>query len=81
MATARPSRTAQEVALIQAQLQFLADNPGRVQRLRGTNELAGLRHQPRDSRRPTDPRSPKRYVADNGTYWQDQSANYAAGLL
>lgn len=49
--------------------------------MHGHRELEGLVNQPRDSRRPSDPRSHKRYVADNGTYWQDQSANYASGLL
>jgi len=81
MSIARQSRTSQQVALIQAQLQLLADNPALIQRMRGHRELDGLKKQTHDSRRPTDPRSTKRYVADNGTYWQDQSANYASGLL
>jgi len=81
MSIARQPRTSQQVALLQAQLQLLADNPGLIQRMRGHSELDALKQRPRDSRRSTDSRSNKRYVADNGTYWQDQSANYASGLL
>jgi hypothetical protein len=47
----------------------------------GRNELKALATLPRDSRRPTDPRSLQRYVSDNRSYRQDQSDNYAAGLL
>jgi hypothetical protein len=81
MSNARTPRTAQEIALIQAQLQLLVDNPGLIQRMKGRRELDGLLYQPHDSRRPTDPRSHKRFVADNGTYRGDQSANYGSGVL
>ena len=81
MSNSRRPRTPQEDALIQAQLQLLADNPGLIQRMRGHRELDGLTSLPRDSRRPTDARSVNRYVADNGSYQRDQSDNYAAGLL
>jgi hypothetical protein len=81
MTTLRYHRSSQEVALILAQLQDLADNPGRIQRMKGRRELAGLIDLPSDSRRSTDPRSAHRYVADTGVYGRDQSANYAAGLL
>jgi len=75
------SRRPGEIALIQAQLQVLAEDPGLIQRMNGHRELDGLVHQPRDSRRPTDPRSRARHAADNRSYWRDQSANYASGLL
>ena len=81
MSTTRRPRTPQEIALIQAQLQFLADNPGLIHRTKGHRELDGLKSLPRDSRRPTDARSVNRYVADNCSYRRDQSDNYAAGLL
>jgi len=81
MFIARRPRTPQEVAFIQAQLQLLADNPGLIQRMTGHRELDGLKTLPRDSRRPTDARSLKRYVADNSSHRRDQSDNYAAGLL
>ena len=81
MSTESRTRTSQEVTLIQAQLQMLADNPHWIARMRGRRELDAVATLPRDSRRPTDPRSDRRYTSDNGTYWQDQSANYAAGLL
>lgn len=80
MSTAK-TRSPQEVALIQSQLQMLADNPQLIARMRGHRELDGLATLPRDSRRPTDPRSHRRYVADNGTYGSDQAVNCAAGLL
>jgi hypothetical protein len=81
MPLARRARTPQEVALIQEQLQLLADNPGLIHRTKGHRELDGLKSLPRDSRRPTDARSVHRYVSDNRTYRRDQSDNYAAGLL
>jgi hypothetical protein len=81
MTTTRRPRSPQEIALIQAQLQHLADNPGIVQRMNGRRELDGLADLPRDSRRPIDPRSGDRYVADNGVYRTDQAANYGSGVL
>jgi hypothetical protein len=81
MSNDRHPRTPQEVALIQAQLQLLADNPGLIHRMAGHRELDGLKSLARDSRRPTDARSINRYVADNRSYRRDQSDNYAAGLL
>jgi len=81
MSNTRRPRTPQEIALIQAQLQLLADNPGLIQRMKGHRELDGLKGLPRDSRRPTDARSLKRFVADNSPNRLDQSENYAAGLL
>ena len=81
MSNNRRPRTPQDVALIQAQLQLLADNPGLIHRSAGRRELDGLKSLPRDSRRPTDARSVHRYVSDNRSYRRDQSDNYAAGLL
>src|SRR5207248_8469920 len=66
MTTTRRSRSPEEVALIQAQLQEVADNPRRIARMMGRRELAGLDELPSDSRRPTDPGSAGRYVAENG---------------
>lgn len=81
MTDTRRPRTPQELALIQAQLQLLADNPGLLHRKLGHRALDGLTSLPRDSRRPTDSRSVNRYVADYRSYRRDQSHNYAAGLL
>jgi hypothetical protein len=81
MSIVRRPRTPQEVALIQAQLQLLADNPGRLQRMKGYRELAGLADMPRDSRRRTDSQSHARYLADNRSYRRDQDDNFASGLL
>jgi hypothetical protein len=82
MTTTRRPRSPVEVALIQAQLQELADNPRRIAaRMMGRRELAGLDELPSDSRCPTDPAAAGRHATDNCVYERDQSVNYAAGLL
>jgi hypothetical protein len=45
--------------------------------MNGRRELDGLADLPRDSRRPIDPRSGDRYVADNGVYRTDQAVPFS----
>ena len=68
-------RSPEEIARIQAQLQWLADHPGVLERLHGHRELDGLRHLPQDSRRRTDPTSAGRFMADYGSPSRDQWVN------
>lgn len=69
-----------EIQRIQARLQWLADHPGVVERMHGHRELDGLRHLPHDSRRPTDPRAVRRYMADYSSPRRDQELNWGALL-
>ena len=72
-------RSPEEITRIQAQLQWLADHPGVVERRHGHRELDGLRHLPQDSRRPTDVQSESRYMADYSSPRRDQRVNW--GIL
>ena len=81
MATTRTPRSPSEIAAIQARLQELADNPGRVERMHGRHELDGLLGLPHDSRHSTEPESIARFAADYGSAPEDQSVNYGSGLL
>ena len=72
-------RSPEEGTRIQAQLQWLADHPGVVERMHGHRELDGLRHLPSDSRRPTDPTAAGRFMADYGSPRRDQRVNW--GIL
>ena len=76
---AQQRRSPAEVNRILAQLQELADHPGRVERMHGHRELDGLRHLPQDSRRRTDPKSARRYMADYSSPQRDQETNW--GIL
>jgi hypothetical protein len=83
-ATCSRCRTKPSEAEVRArldQLQELADNPRRVLALTGRRPLEAVTTLPRDSRRPNDSQSTRRYAFDNSISWRDQDANYAAGLL
>ena len=73
---ARQHRIPEEITGIQARLQWLADHPGIIERMHGHHELDGLRHLPQDSRRRTDARSARRFMADYSSPWRDQEVNW-----
>ena len=77
---AKHPRTPEEIRHIQQRLQWLADHPGAVERMHGHRELDGLRHLPRDSRRPTDPTSGQRFMADYSSPRRDQRVNWGVLL-
>ena len=76
---AKQPRSPEEIARIQAHVQWLADHPGMVERMHGHRELDGLRHLPSDSRRPTDAQGKRRYMADYSSPQRDQRVNW--GIL
>jgi len=77
---ARRPQIPAEITDMQARLQWLADHPGVVERMHGHRELDGLEHMPQDSRRCTDPRSARRYMADYSSPRRDQAVNWGSLL-
>ena len=81
MAKVTISRSPEQVAAILEQLQYIADHPGLLQKMKGRRPLDGLRDQPRDTRRRTDGSPKRRYIADYTSPRRDQDSNYGSGLL
>jgi hypothetical protein len=87
MAQTRRIRTSCKVcvrrrpAAILEQLQLLADHPALVEQLHGHRPLDGLRHLPRDSRRPNRIAQSGRSVFDYSSPSRDEDENCGMGLL
>jgi hypothetical protein len=62
-------------------IRWLADHPQERRKLTGKTLAEDMADMPKDSRRPTDPQSKDRFMADYSSPKRDQDDNYGSGLL